>query len=58
MPAFGVLGPDWLVRTAFFRTASALAPLGAAAAALRLAPVFAEPAKIERPAPDGPGEAA
>jgi hypothetical protein len=42
LPAFAVLGPDWLVRTAFVRTSAALAPLVAAAAVLRLAPLFAE----------------
>ncbi|MGE5276901.1 MAG: hypothetical protein ACM3SU_07895 [Acidobacteriota bacterium] len=40
LPAFCVWGPDWLARTAFARTAAALAPLAAAAAALRLAPVL------------------
>jgi hypothetical protein len=40
LPAFCVWGPDWLIRTAFARTAAALAPLAAAGAALRLAPVF------------------
>jgi len=40
LPAFCVWGPDWLARTAFARTAAALAPLAAAGAALRLAPVF------------------
>jgi hypothetical protein len=43
LPAFCVWGPDWLVRTAFARTAAALAPLAAAAAALRLAPLFRRP---------------
>jgi hypothetical protein len=42
LPAFAVLGPDWLVHTAFVRTAAALAPLLFAALALRLAPVFSE----------------
>ena len=41
LPAFCVWGPDWLVRTAFARTSAALAPLLAAALALRLSPVFA-----------------
>ncbi len=40
LPAFCVLGPEWLVRTAFARTAAALAPLLFAAAALRLSLVF------------------
>ncbi len=40
LPAFCVWGPDWLVRTAFARTSAALAPLLAAALALRLSPVF------------------
>jgi hypothetical protein len=40
LPAFCVWGPDWLVRTAFARTASGLAPLAAAALALRLSPTF------------------
>jgi hypothetical protein len=43
LPAFCVFGPDWLVRTSFARTASALAPLAAAALALRLAPLFETP---------------
>jgi hypothetical protein len=42
LPAFAVLGPDWLVRTAFVRTSVSLAPLAAAAVVLRLAPLFAE----------------
>jgi len=58
MPALCVLGPDWLVRTAFFRTSSALAPLAAAAAALRLAPVFGESARVDLPATDRPSETA
>ena len=41
LPAVCVLGPDWLARTAFARTASALAPLAAAGAAMRLSPLFA-----------------
>ena len=41
LPAFCVWGPDWLVRTAFARAAAALAPLAAAALALRLRPIFA-----------------
>lgn len=40
LPAFCVWGPDWLARTAFARTAAALAPLAAAGAALRLSPLF------------------
>jgi hypothetical protein len=40
LPAFCVLGPAWLVQTAFVRTASALAPLVFAAAALRVGPLF------------------
>ena len=40
LPALCVFGPDWLVRTSFVRTASALAPLLAAGLALRLAPLF------------------
>ncbi len=42
LPAFCVFGPDWLARTAFARTAAALAPLAAAGVALRLAPLFEE----------------
>jgi hypothetical protein len=42
LPAFCVLGPDWLARTAFARTAAALAPLAAAGVALRLRGVAAE----------------
>jgi len=34
--AIAVLGPDWLIRTSFARTVSALAPLAAAGIALRL----------------------
>ena len=37
LPALAVLGPDWLIRTSFARTISALAPLAAAALASRLA---------------------
>lgn len=40
LPALAVAGPAWLVQTAFARTVSALAPLVAAGAAVRLAPVF------------------
>jgi hypothetical protein len=40
LPAFCVFGPDWLARTAFARTAAALAPLAAAGVALRLGPTF------------------
>lgn len=43
LPALCVFGPDWLVRTSFARTASALAPLCAAGLALRLASVFDSP---------------
>jgi hypothetical protein len=43
LPALCVFGPDWLVRTSFARTASALAPLAAAGLALRLAPLFQTP---------------
>jgi len=42
LPAFCVFGPDWLARTAFARTAAALAPLAAAGVALRLAPLLEE----------------
>jgi hypothetical protein len=41
LPALAVQGPAWLVETAFFRTTAALTPLAIAAAAVRLAPVFA-----------------
>jgi hypothetical protein len=37
LPSLAVLGPEWLIRTSFARTVSALAPLTAAAIALRLA---------------------
>jgi hypothetical protein len=37
LPALALLGPEWLIRTSFARTVSALAPLTAAAIALRLA---------------------
>lgn len=40
LPALAVAGPAWLVRTAFARTVSALAPLLAAGVAIRLGPVF------------------
>lgn len=40
LPALAVEGPEWLVRTAFARTVSALAPLVAAGAAIRLVPVL------------------
>ena len=43
LPALCVFGPDWLVRTAYARTACALAPLVTAALALRLAPLFDSP---------------
>jgi hypothetical protein len=36
VPAFAVLGPEWLIRTSLVRTTSALAPLVAAAVAIRL----------------------
>ena len=36
LPSFAVLGPEWLIRTSFARTTSALAPLVAAGVALRL----------------------
>ena len=36
LPSFAVLGPEWLIRTSFARTASALAPLAAAGVAIRL----------------------
>jgi hypothetical protein len=36
VPSLAVLGPDWLVRTSLARTLSALAPLTAAAVAIRL----------------------
>ncbi len=39
LPAFAVRGPDWLVRTALPRTAAGLAPLAAAAIAIRCRPV-------------------
>jgi len=42
LPALAVAGPTWLVETAFFRTVAALAPLVAAAVAVRLVPVFAD----------------
>lgn len=37
LPSLAVLGPDWLIRTSFARTVSALAPLAAAAIASRRA---------------------
>jgi hypothetical protein len=37
LPSLAVLGPDWLIRTSFARTVSALAPLAGAALATRLA---------------------
>ncbi len=40
LPAVCVFGPDWLARTAFARTAAALAPLAAAGVTLRLRPLF------------------
>ena len=40
LPSLCVWGPEWLVRTAFARTAAALAPLAAAGTALRLSSVF------------------
>ena len=42
VPALAVLGPDWLIRSSFARTVSALAPLTAAALALRLSPFFGQ----------------
>ncbi len=42
VPALAVPGPEWLVRTSFARTVSALAPLAAAAIALRLGEPQAE----------------
>ncbi|HMF08499.1 MAG TPA: hypothetical protein VKJ00_05145, partial [Thermoanaerobaculia bacterium] len=36
LPAFAVLGPEWLIRTSFARTTSALAPLVAAGVTIRL----------------------
>ena len=38
LPSLALLGPEWLIRTSFARTVSALAPLAAAAIAIRLAP--------------------
>jgi hypothetical protein len=38
IPAFAVRGPAWLVETTLLRTAAALAPLFAAAVAVRYAP--------------------
>jgi hypothetical protein len=40
LPALCVFGPEWLARTAFARTAAALAPLTAAGVAVRLRPTF------------------
>jgi hypothetical protein len=40
VPSLAVLGPDWLIRTSFARTVSALAPLTAAAIAVRLSSVL------------------
>lgn len=40
LPALAVAGAAWLVETAFFRTTAALAPVVAAAVAVRLVPVF------------------
>lgn len=51
LPAFCVFGPDWLVRTSFARTASALAPLLVAGLALRLSPLFESPAIAEPESP-------
>ena len=42
LPAFAVAGPEWLVRTSFARTSSALAPLMTAAIAIRLAKLRAD----------------
>lgn len=36
LPALAALGPDWMIRTSFARTTSALAPLAAAGISLRL----------------------
>jgi hypothetical protein len=36
LPSLAFLGPEWLIRTSFARTVSALAPLIAAAVAARL----------------------
>jgi hypothetical protein len=40
LPALAVEAPAWLVRTAFARTVSALAPLVAAGVVVRLVPLF------------------
>ncbi len=40
LPVFAVRGPAWLIDTTLLRTASALAPLVAAAVAARLTPVW------------------
>jgi hypothetical protein len=42
LPSLAFLGPEWLIRTSFARTVSALAPLTAAAIAIRLAKVRAD----------------
>ena len=52
LPALAVAGPAWLVRTAFARTVSALAPLVAAGIALRLVSVFATDERWAAPGPD------
>ena len=36
LPSLAVLGPEWMIRTSFARTTSALAPLAAAGIALRM----------------------
>jgi hypothetical protein len=42
LPSLALLGPGWLIRTSFARTVSALAPLTAAAVAIRLAKLRAD----------------
>jgi hypothetical protein len=42
IPSLAVLGPEWLIRTSFARTVSALAPLTAAAIAVRLTELRAD----------------
>jgi hypothetical protein len=42
LPSFAVAGPEWLVRTSFARTSSALAPLMTGAIAIRLAKLRAD----------------
>jgi hypothetical protein len=48
LPALCVWGPDWLARTAFARTAAALAPLAAAGGALRLSALFRRSEVVNR----------